>query len=281
MGLLSMDFETETENVDLDSIDTLWSKSTLKEQIDNDVAVIILKIHHPAFTGNLRSYEMSVCGKTMTEWVSLAFDKCPILEIETTVQDDILQTIKPYLSDKKYTAVFYADTPLLQRKTFLSCLDFAQTKRMNVCKFERGYIFVTDYIRTAEKLYSSTLPNFAGLQDFKLVCDMDTFSQAESILKKRIIDFHLSNGVQILDTIWTSIDADVVIGENVIIYPQNILQGKTVIGDNVVLQVGNTIINSQIGDNCKLMHSVINESKITKNSVIEPFTYIDKGEVKK
>ena len=281
MGILSMDFETETETIDIESIDTLWARSAQKEQIDDDVAVIVLKIHHPAFSGSTRSYDMSICGKTMTEWVELAFDKCPVLEIETTQQADILETIRPYLSDKKYTAVFYADTPLLQRRTFLSCLDFAQTKRMNVCKFERGYIFVTDYIRTAERLYSSTLPNFAGQQDFMLVCDMDTFAQAEAILKKRIIDFHLQHGVQILDTTWVSIDADVVIGKNTVIYPNNVLQGKTKIGDNVVLQVGNTIINSQIDDNCRLMHSVIVSSKITQNSDIAPFTYIEKGIMKK
>lgn len=281
MGILSMDFETETEKVDISSIDTLWERGMQKEPIDSDVAVIILKIHHPAFGNNRRSFSMSICGKTMTEWVELAFDKCPILEIETTQGADILDTIRPYLSDKKYTAVFYADTPLLQRKTFLSCVDFAKLKGMNVCKFERGYIFVTDYVRNAEKIYSSTLPNFAGQQDFMLVCDMDTFAKAENVLKKRIIDFHLQHGVQILDTTWTSIDADVEIGENAVIYPNNVLQGKTKIGDNVILQVGNTIINSQIGDNCRLMQSVIVESKITNNSDITPFTFIEKGEIKK
>ena len=276
-----MDYETETKNIDLDSIDTLWERGMQKEPIDSDVAVIVLKIHHPSFGSSRQSYSITICGKTMTEWVELAFDQCPILEIETTQGADILDTIRPYLSDKKYTAVFYADTPLLQRKTFLSCLDFAKLKGMNVCKFERGYIFVTDYIRNAEKIYSSTLPNFANQQDFMLVCDMDTFAKAENIIKKRIVDFHLQHGVQILDTTWISIDADVEIGENVTIYPNNVLLGKTKIGDNSILYVGNTIMDSQIGNDCRIMQSAIIESKITENSEIMPFTFIEKGKIKK
>ena len=281
MPILSMDYETEISNDSLDEIDTMWSRTAQKAPIDSDVAVIILKIHHPAFTGTTKSFDTKIFGKTMTEWVSLAFDKCPILEIETTSQADVLETIRPYLTEHTYTAVFYADTPLFRRKMFLTCLDFVQSRGMNVCRFERGYIFRTDYVRNAERLYSATVPNFEGLQDFLIVCDMDTLSQAQAVLKKRILDFHLKNGVQFVDANWTSIDAEVVIGENTIIYPQNVLQGKTVIGNNVILQVGNTIIDSAIGDGSTIMNSVIVNSKITPNSKIEPFSYINKGVIKK
>ncbi len=280
MSILSMDYETEITSDSLDEIDTMWSRTTQKAPLDSDVAVIILKIHHPAFTGSTKSFDTKIWGKTMTEWVSLAFDKCPILEIETTPQADVLETIRPYLTEHSYTAVFYADTPLFRRKMFLTCLDFVKSRGMNVCRFERGYIFRTDYVRTAERLYSASQPNFEGLQDFLVVCDMDTLSQAQAVLKKRILDFHLKNGVQFIDANWTSVDADVIIGENTVIYPQNVLQGKTIIGNNVVLQVGNTIIDSAIGNNSNIMHSVIINSKITENSKIEPFSYINKGIVK-
>ena len=279
MAILSMEQEITTKEDSWVELDNIFART--REPLDSDVAVIILKIHHPAFLGNRKSFDYSLWGKTLTEWVSLAFDTCPILELETTASSDILYTIKPYLSDKKYTAVFYADTPLLQRKNFLNIIDYVKTKRMNVCKLERGYVFVTDYLRTAEKLYSSTSANLDFKDDFLLVCDMDSLSRASTILKDRILKYHLEHGVQILDTNWTSIDADVIIGENVTIYPENILQGKTIIGDNVVLQAGNTIINSQIGDNCKIIHSVIDRSKIRDGSKIEPFSYIYQGEVKK
>ena len=60
-----------------------------------------------------------------------------------------------------------------------------------------------------------------------------------------------------------------------------IIGETTVIGDNVTLQVGNTIIDSSIGNGSNIMHSVIINSKIRDNSKIEPFSYINKGIVKK
>ena len=95
----------------------------------------------------------------------------------------------------------------------------------------------------------------------------------EELDYKVVLDF-FNNPLQ-------DIDADVIIGQNTVIYPQNVLQGKTIIGDNVVLQVGNTIIDSSIGNGSNIMHSVIINSKITNNSSIEPFSYINKGIVKK
>ena len=278
MAILSMEEEIKVDNR-FEELDEIFSRT--REPLDSDVAVIVLKIHHHEFLSSKKSYTYSILGKTLTEWLSIAFDACPVLEIECSESDDILEVLRPNLSDKKYTAVFYSDTPLLQRKTFLGIIDYAKHKGMNVCKLERGYVFVTDYLRTAQKLYSTTIPNLDFENDFLVVRNFDSFNKASQILKERILKFHLQNGVQILDTTWTSIDADVVIGDNVVIYPQNIIQGKTIIGDNTILQAGNTIIDSQIGNNCALMHCVVEKSKIRDNTNLEPFTFVLGGEVKR
>lgn len=279
MEILSMEQEVRTSRDNWDEIDRFFARE--KEPVDNDVAVIVLKVAYSTFSNNKKSYEYKIWGKSLVEWVNLAFDKCPILEIEIRDGVDILNVIKPYLSDKKYTAVFYADTPLLQRKTFLSIVDYAKNKRMNVCRLERGFVFVTEYLRTAEKLYSTMVPNLDFGNEFMIVKDMDSLSKASEILKKRILEYHLQNGVEIVDINWTSIDADVVIGDNVTIYPNNILQGKTVVGDNVILQTGNTIINSHIGNGCVLCNSVVDKSKIKDKTNLVPFSYVLEGNIKK
>ena len=270
----------EKENDLAIDIDTLWQRVT-KEPIDNDVGVIILKQHHLGFNTTTPSFDLKLWGKSVKQWVCLAFDKCPIMEINYNEGADILQTIRPYLSDKKYTAVFYADTPLFQRKTFLSVLDYVQTKRLNVCKLERGYIFVTDYIRTAERLYSTTYPNLVDKDEFLIARNMDTLEQISQMLKARIIDYHLRQGVQIIDRGSVSIDADVVIGNDVIIYPNNTIEGASVILDGVVLYTGNVIVDSKIGQNSTLRNSVIIKSDIAKGSELTPFSVVDNGIVKK
>lgn len=280
MPILSMQEDIRTERPsDWSSIDEIFGLQA--DSIDSDVAVIVLKIHEPTFMSEKRSFDYHIYGKTLTEWVCLAFAECPVLEIESTEDADLLSTIKPHLSDKKYTAVFYADTPLLERKTFLGIIDYVKTKRMNVCKLERGYVFVTEYLRTAEKIYSSVATNLNIQNNFLRVRDMDSFSFAQRELKKRILSYHMGHGVEILDIDSTSIDADVVIGENVVIYPHNTLIGHTSIGDGVTLYPSNTIKNSQIGKGCKISTSVIQDSKIRDNSNVEPFSFILNGEVHK
>lgn len=277
MAILSMEEDTEIDN-SWAEIDEIFGLK--RESLDSDVAVIVLKIHEPAFGVQKRSYDYRICGKTLTEWVCMACANCPIFEIETTAERDLLDTIRPHLSDKKYTAVLYADTPLLERQTFLGILDYVKQKRMNVCKLDRGYIFVTEYLRTAERIYSSVSANLNIKDDFMRVFDMESFARAQQVLKNRVLGFHLAKGVEILDMVTTHIDADVVIEPNTVIYPNNTILGHSVIGGNTILYPNNTIDNSQIGDNCKIWSSVIERSKIRNNSKIEPFSFIQNGEVK-
>lgn len=279
MAILSMEEAVLTERrSDWKEIDEIFGLQ--QESIDGDVAVIVLKIHQPAFLSTKKSFDYRICGKTLTEWVCLAFADCPVLEIEAREDDDLLSTIKPHLSNKKYTAVFYADTPLLQRKTFLGIINYAKEKRMNVCKLERGYVFITEYLRSAERLYSSVGSNLDIGDDLIKVCDTDTLQYAQEVIKKRILSYHIERGVEILDMANTSIDADVVIGQNTVIYPNTTLLGRTAIGSNVMIYPNCTIFNSQIGNNCKIYNSVIQSSKIRDNSIIEPFCFIENGEIK-
>ena len=53
-------------------------------------------------------------------------------------------------------------------------------------------------------------------------------SQAERIMRERINNKHMNNGVTIIDPLNTYIDSDVEIEKDVLIYPGNVLQGKTV-----------------------------------------------------
>ncbi len=286
MGILSMPtLYKEEEEVDVSSRPTDWDEidaifGLQKESIDGDVAVIVLKVHNPNFCENKKSFDYRICGKTLSEWVCLAFADCPLLEIEVEEDDDLLSVIKPHISDKKYTAVFYADTPLLTRKTFLGIINYVKNKRMNVCKLERGFVFVTEYLRTAERLYSSTSTNLEIGDDLKCVDSFDSFAFVADKLKKRVLGYHISRGVEILDLENVSIDADVVIGKNSIVHPGVNLLGRTSIGENVTLYPNTTIISSSIGNNCQIVQSLIQYSKIRDNSTIEPFSFVLNGEIK-
>ena len=99
-------------------------------------------------------------------------------------------------------------------------------------------------------------------------------AEVEAVLRKRINNKHLENGVTIIDPNTTYIGIDVEIGQDTIIYPGNVLEGNTVIGKNCVLYPNSRINNSVIGESVDIQSSVILESKIGKNTTVGPFAYI-------
>lgn len=266
----------EIETNLFDDVETLI-KNIQFEPVDKDVAVIILKIHNPSFQTTEKSFNLKVMGKSMLDWIKLAFDTCPLKEIETDMKSDILSTIKPHLTNKKYTAVFYSDTPLLERRTFLNIMDWIQVKRMNVLKLERGYVFNTEFIKSCEHIYSGTEEHVFSKEDFLTVFNMSQLEIAGQILKNRIINYHQQNGVQILDKNTTFIDADVEIGKNVIIYPNNMILGESVIEDNAIIGPFCTIKQSKIGANSKISNCYLENSEVKKNTNLSPFTTILNG----
>ncbi len=266
----------EAEKELFGSVESLL-ESIKREPVDSDVHVILLKINNPAVQTPTETYKLNLFGKTLAEWVKLAFNTCPITELVCDMSFDILSTIKPHLSTKKYTAVFFADTPLFQRKTFLNIMDWVQTKRMNVCKLERGFVFVTDFVRNAEKIYAITEPHDFGKEDFFTVFNMSQLENAGQILKNRILNYHEQNGVLFKDKKSTFIDADVTIGKNVTIFPNNIISGASLIEDGAEIGPFCVIKSSKIGKDVKICSCYVENSELTSGTEVLPFTRIIDG----
>jgi len=99
-------------------------------------------------------------------------------------------------------------------------------------------------------------------------------AEAEEILKNRINNRHLDNGVTLIDPKTTYIGGDVEIGQDTIIYPNNIIEGKTVIGENCTILQNCRIKDSIIGQSVEIQASIILDSKIGDKTTVGPFAYI-------
>ena len=99
-------------------------------------------------------------------------------------------------------------------------------------------------------------------------------AEVEAILRKRINNKHLENGITIIDPNTTYIGIDVQIGQDTIIYPGNVLEGNTVIGKGCILYPNSRINNSIIGEGVDIQSSVILESEVGNNTTVGPFAYI-------
>lgn len=99
-------------------------------------------------------------------------------------------------------------------------------------------------------------------------------SQVESILRNRINTKHMENGITLIDSSSTYIGVDVQIGRDTIIYPGNVIEGNTVIGENCILYPNSRISDSVIENNVGIQSSVILQSRIGNNTTVGPFAYI-------
>ncbi|MCD2347862.1 bifunctional UDP-N-acetylglucosamine diphosphorylase/glucosamine-1-phosphate N-acetyltransferase GlmU [Clostridium guangxiense] len=99
-------------------------------------------------------------------------------------------------------------------------------------------------------------------------------SEVAQIMKKRINNFHMENGVTIIDPNNTYIGLDVEIGSDTIIYPGNVLEGNTVIKGNCTLYPNSRIDNSVIEKGVTIQSSVILDSHVGENTTVGPYAYI-------
>ncbi|MGL4452126.1 MAG: bifunctional UDP-N-acetylglucosamine diphosphorylase/glucosamine-1-phosphate N-acetyltransferase GlmU [Sarcina sp.] len=138
----------------------------------------------------------------------------------------------------------------------------------------QGEYYLTDVIGI---LKSEGKKVGAMITDFEETIGVNSraeLSVVESILRKRINRKHLDNGVTLIDENSTYIGQDVVIGQDTIIYPNTVLEGKTVIGEDCTIYSNSRLSNAIIGNETTIESSVIVDSKVGDNTTVGPFAYI-------
>ncbi|MHC5035216.1 MAG: bifunctional UDP-N-acetylglucosamine diphosphorylase/glucosamine-1-phosphate N-acetyltransferase GlmU, partial [Planctomycetota bacterium] len=100
-------------------------------------------------------------------------------------------------------------------------------------------------------------------------------AEANRLMRKRIVDSLMEDGVSILDPDNTYIDSGIEIGNDSIIYPQVSLKGDTLIGKNCIIETGTQIRDSKVGDDSHIKpYCVISESVLEEQTTIGPFAHI-------
>lgn len=106
------------------------------------------------------------------------------------------------------------------------------------------------------------------------VNDRIALAKAEKIMRKRINEFHMRNGVSIIDPEHTYIGLDIVIGSDTVVYPGVQLSGQTVIGEDCIIGPNSEIKDCTIGNGTVIRQSVAYNSAIGANVQIGPFAHI-------
>jgi bifunctional UDP-N-acetylglucosamine pyrophosphorylase/glucosamine-1-phosphate N-acetyltransferase len=105
-------------------------------------------------------------------------------------------------------------------------------------------------------------------------------AQAGKILQSRILKRFMLEGVTLLDPDTTWIDRQVLIGRDVVIYPQVSVEGKTVIGEGCMIGSHVRLTDSEIESGATIRDfCVISGSKIQSGVSIGPFAHLRPGTV--
>lgn len=139
----------------------------------------------------------------------------------------------------------------------------------------QGEYYLTDTLEIIKKN--------GGKVDVMVADDSDEFigvnsklqlSQATEIMKKRINEYHMLNGVTIMDPTSTYIGKDVKIEPDTIIYPGCMIEGKTEIGTDCLIGP-NCRIQSSVIHNCvTIQSSFLIQAEVDNYTTVGPFAYL-------
>ena len=94
------------------------------------------------------------------------------------------------------------------------------------------------------------------------------------IMRNEINTEYMREGVVIVDAQNTYIDKGVKIGRDTVIFPGALIEGESVIGENVTIKGATHIVNSEIKDGSTIESSVIEDSVVGQNVKIGPFAHL-------
>lgn len=102
-------------------------------------------------------------------------------------------------------------------------------------------------------------------------------AEAEAVLRQRINRRWMEAGVTLLDPATTYIEDTVEIGVDTVILPATHLRGRTRIGANCEIGPNTTVVNAQVGNNCLIRYSVIEDAVVEDDVDIGPYAHLRKG----
>ncbi|MFL1696053.1 bifunctional UDP-N-acetylglucosamine diphosphorylase/glucosamine-1-phosphate N-acetyltransferase GlmU [Weissella kandleri] len=106
------------------------------------------------------------------------------------------------------------------------------------------------------------------------VNDRVALARANQVLRARINEQHMRNGVTLLDPATTYIDTEVVIGTDTVIEGNVVLKGQTKLGSHVQITAGSRLIDAEVADQVCIDNSTLEQAQVKKAATIGPYAHL-------
>ncbi|MDK2973131.1 MAG: bifunctional UDP-N-acetylglucosamine pyrophosphorylase / glucosamine-phosphate N-acetyltransferase [Candidatus Sumerlaeota bacterium] len=139
----------------------------------------------------------------------------------------------------------------------------------------QGEFYLTDTVEilgdAGKEVEAYVAPDYSEVVGVNNRRDM---AVAEKYLRTRILNQIMDSGVTIVDPSTTYIDNTVRIGIDTTIQPFTIIRGNTMIGEGCDIGPNVTVVDSRIGNNVRLLNSVMEGASADDNVHIGPYAYV-------
>ena len=142
----------------------------------------------------------------------------------------------------------------------------------------QGEFYLTDVIQIARESGRAAIGVKA--EDVDECLGVNTrvqLAEATKILQLRINHAHMLNGVTIIDPDQAWIGPDVVLENDIEIWPQTFLAGHTHIGEGTVIGYNSRLIDTQVGAQCNIYETVAVDALIEDGCTCGPRAYLRPG----
>jgi bifunctional UDP-N-acetylglucosamine pyrophosphorylase/glucosamine-1-phosphate N-acetyltransferase len=138
---------------------------------------------------------------------------------------------------------------------------------------EQGEFYLTDVIarlargrRRVEAVHVDDSLEVAGVNDRRQLAELET------VLRARILDRLMEDGVTVLDPAATYVEADVAVGRDTVLYPGVRLEAGTVIGEGCLIGTGCQVGRATLGDGVTLKaYCVVEDAVVEADATVGPF----------
>src|SRR5215217_6443201 len=142
-----------------------------------------------------------------------------------------------------------------------------------------GELYLTDVLETIGRHSRAVTYRLKNPEEANLVNDRSQLARAEEILRRRILDAHMRDGVTVRDPASTHIEASVEIGRDTVVLPGSLLRGETRIGTDCVIGPSTDLEDTRVGDGALVEHSVGRGAEVGDGASVGPYSFLRTGTV--
>ena len=141
-----------------------------------------------------------------------------------------------------------------------------------------GEIYLTDLVSLAARQGEAIASLGADDPDEIIgVNNRQDLARAEATLRSRILERWMLSGVTVTDPNSVYIDLDATLGQDTVVRPNTHVVGASKIGSGCEIGPNTVLENSEIGDQCRVVSSVVRGSTLEDGVEVGPFSHVRAG----